>query len=150
MERIFHTTTLLIIISSATLCHGQRLKQDKIYYTWVYKDSARQPVKGFLHHLSDSSLWIRNGYKTPVHREIMLRNVQALKFRRNGNVGKGIGIGALLGFTVGGVVGLFIDQCNYLPCSGGGNISIINPNPGPTRSPRGEGFVVLGIISTIP
>lgn len=87
----------------------------KTYYCWIYGDTAFafKVQKAFIKSVLDSDIVFNiseqgNSF-TKRNKVLTLQNVtniEQLKIRRKGSVGKGMLIGAGIGFFVGGVLGL--------------------------------------------
>lgn len=87
----------------------------KTYYCWIYGDTAFafKVQKAFIKSVLDSNIVfkISDSGNTFVSRNRVLNvqnvvNIDQLKIRRKGSVGKGMLMGAGIGFFVGGLLGL--------------------------------------------
>ena len=85
----------------------------KIYKTWVSLNEEPFKIKGVLYELKDSSILVSNSviikdYSTNKFETINLHmnSIETIKTRRKNRIGKGIWIGALSGFVIGGTIGL--------------------------------------------
>ena len=94
----------------------------KIYKTWVSLNKEPFKIKGVLYELKDSSTLVSNSviikdYSTNKFETINLHmnSIETIKIRRNNNIGRGVWIGAVSGFVIGGLVGLvgFQDDMMY-------------------------------------
>lgn len=85
----------------------------KIYKTWVSLNEEPFKIKGVLYELKDSSILVSNSviikdYSTNRFETINLHmnSIETIKTRRNNGIGRGVWIGAVSGFVIGGLVGL--------------------------------------------
>ena len=88
-------------------------KESNKYKVWITLIDEPFNVNGILYELKDSSLLVSN-YKTysdfiidnnPTI-ELNISNIELIETRKRNRVGKGILIGAVSGFAVGGLIGL--------------------------------------------
>ena len=102
-------TCSLILICTQTLVFGQ-------YRTWVIQKQQNERGKvikivnrGVLQELKDSSIVVSPQYMSTTlstDREIPINSIESLKFRKKNLPGKGLLIGAISGFALGGLMGL--------------------------------------------
>ncbi len=86
---------------------GQTPKQVKSrkYKTWVTRIDNSSSIKGYMSEVGDSSIIISN-LKNIEKQRIYFNDIKIIKFRRKGEIGRGVLFGALTGFAVGGLIGL--------------------------------------------
>lgn len=131
MKTFLHTAILSLLIvhishaqESQDLTIGYQFQKDNSYKTWITNNPDQSKLKGFLYEKNDSSIIIREGFKNfkeidsqeftyddlmnlPLEYTcIPFSNITEMKVRRKGRVGRGVFIGALTGFAVGGLIGL--------------------------------------------
>ena len=102
-------TKLAILISAilffSTGLHAQKSKKkNKVYKVWVSKIDNSKKIKGLLYEVNNESLKIIGKRSTEIN--IDASTIKMIKIRRKGRVGRGVLIGALSGFAVGGIIGL--------------------------------------------
>ncbi len=104
----------LIVFCCLNSIHAQEtIKKNKVYRTWITMNSEPFKVKGFLYEINDSSISVANSkiikeYSTVRFQVAKLHiiDIEKIKTRRNNSIGRGIWIGAVTGFVVGGIIGL--------------------------------------------
>jgi len=103
----------LISVFGLSTVHAQKqIKKDKSYKTWVSLDSKPFKSEGILYEVKDlpdqpGSIVIQKNSKENFDRmNFDIKDIQTIKARRTNSVGKGILIGAISGFVIGGVSGL--------------------------------------------
>ncbi len=109
-----------------------QLKSRK-YKTWVTPIDNSGTIKGYMSEVGDSSIVISN-LKNIEKQRIYFNNIKIIKFRKRGEIVKGVLFGAFTGFAVGGLIGL---------ASGDDKGYIINFT-------AGEKGLVAGTLLTIP
>jgi hypothetical protein len=107
---LFQITIATIIIFCLCFQSGlgqnsQQIREGNYYKAWVKPIDKSHQVKGCLSEIGDSMIIVTNlsNYK---NKSIELKNIKSIKFRKKGKIGKGILFGALIGFSVGGILGL--------------------------------------------
>lgn len=84
------------------------------YKCWIYYDStsAYSNLKGIIHSVADSGIIFATSISGNTFKEddrqlryLEISNIEKIKIRKKGNVGRGILIGAGVGFLVGGLIG---------------------------------------------
>jgi hypothetical protein len=81
-----------------------QVNKNKYYKTWVTLKDNSSKIKGYLSEVGDSMIIISN-FSNNERQVILLKNVKAIKFRKNGTIGRGILLGALTGAAIGVVTG---------------------------------------------
>ena len=97
---------LMMVLLSASFLNlnfGQQSKS-KTFKVWVEIADVERKVMGQLLELRDSSVLIQHWKEEKVE-EIAVSQIEKLKFRRKGAVGKGAGIGAGIGLLSGLLLG---------------------------------------------
>jgi hypothetical protein len=130
MKFFFNTAILSLLfvhISHAQveqdIMRSYQFQKDSSYKTWITLSPDQSKLKGFLYEKNDSSVIIREGFKNfremasqeityddllnlPLdYSSIPITNIDKMKARKKGRVGRGVFIGALTGFAVGGLIG---------------------------------------------
>ena len=130
MKTYLHLAILSFLISNVShaqvaqdLVKGYRFQKDNSYKTWIKLNPDQSKFKGFLYEKNDSSVIIREGFgdfkeidsKEITYDDLMtlpleyssipLSNIDEMKARRKGRVGRGVFLGALTGFAIGGLIG---------------------------------------------
>lgn len=107
------------VIAITALCflnsvHAQgTIQKNKIYRTWIELNREPFKTKGALYELKDSSILVSNSlviqdYSTDRFETVKLHinDIETVKIRRKGRIGRGVLFGALGGFALGGIIGL--------------------------------------------
>ena len=111
--KLFSVAVLFIIFSFSNTQAQDFGKKSNKYRVWITLADEPFEVDGILYELKDSSLLVSN-YKTysdfiidnnPTL-ELKISNIELIETRKRNRVGKGIIIGAVSGFAVGGLIGL--------------------------------------------
>ena len=118
------------------------IRKNKIYRTWISLNSEPFNTKGVLYELRDSSILVSSSlviqdYSTDRFEteQLYINNIETIKTRRKNRVWKGVLIGAVSGFAVGGLIGLI--SGNDPPCDPHSIICI--------RFTAGEKALIAGI-----
>ena len=89
------------------------IHKNKIYRTWISLNSEPFKTKGFLYDLKDSSILVTSSIAIQDYSvdrsgivQLHINNIESIRTRRKNRVGKGVLIGAISGFAVGGLIGL--------------------------------------------
>lgn len=89
----------------------------KFYFSWIKVLENTEPIEGGLYKLQDSSVLLipkvifRNKLYTEVtYMDIAIDNIELIKVRRRGRVGRGAAIGAVSGFGMGFITGFFLSK----------------------------------------
>jgi hypothetical protein len=131
MKAFLHLAILSILIANISqaqeaqdLTKGYQFQKDYAYKTWISNNQDQSKLKGFLYEKNDSSIIIREGFKNfkdinpqeftyddmmnlPLeYSSIPFSNIDVMKARRKGRVGRGVFIGALTGLAIGGLIGV--------------------------------------------
>lgn len=111
--KFVNVIALIVLCSLNSLNAQDTIQKIKIYRTWVSLNSEPFKIKGVLYEIKDSSILVSSSvviqdYSTDKFEIVKLHinNINTIKTRRNNNIGRGILIGALTGFAVGGLTGL--------------------------------------------
>ncbi|MFX0555803.1 hypothetical protein ACOCEA_03350 [Maribacter sp. CXY002] len=91
--------SILSLVFTITTGYAQKVK---IYKVWVTLVNQKQ-VNGTLYAANEDELVVLGEDLTQM--KFVPENIQAIKLRREGNVGKGAWIGALGGLAVGSIAG---------------------------------------------
>lgn len=115
---IFVMSLWVICFAQFTLLAQQSTKKPSIYKAWA--GNIDRKVVGALYEVTDSSLKISNSmnlahYETGEFKyvDVYARDIETIKLRRKGRIGRGILIGAISGFFTGAIIGLIAgdDDC---------------------------------------
>ena len=111
--KFFNVIALIVLCCINSLNAQDTIQKNKIYRTWVSLNSEPFKIKGVLYEIKDSSILVSNSvlikdYSTDRFRvaNLYINEIETIKIRRNNNIGKGVLIGAITGFAVGGLIGL--------------------------------------------
>ena len=87
--------------------------KEKYYYTWIKFQNDSSKLQGILYELQDSSILVANSLVVKNYPDgkygitnVRVPDIYTLKTRRTKSVGRGILIGSITGFAVGGIIGL--------------------------------------------
>lgn len=108
----------LVICFSALFkeVHGQVKKKDIPYQSWLSTLDESYKFKGYLFELKPSEVVMSYNLPNkdyniePMLVSFNIADISTLKFRKEGNVGKGAWIGSLAGFTIGLVLGIVVNS----------------------------------------
>ncbi len=106
---------LAIIVISCFINHSysqENSERQKFYNTWIRFTNDSLKLKGILYELQDSSIVISNSLVVKNYPDgdyeltrIYIQEIAKIKTRREKNTGRGILIGAVSGFAIGGIIG---------------------------------------------
>ena len=109
MKRLFQLI-LFVLCLNVTLSAQNNLN-NRFYRTWVYLDHYPFKVQGALYKMTDSTISISNSFhiqdyknKSFTVQEYPIEDIRVVKLRKNKQKGKGVIIGAVVGFFVGGSI----------------------------------------------
>lgn len=78
---------------------------NKVYQTWVFTQTSRIPIKGLLHHTTDSSIILLDTehkmFGSASSHPILITDIKKIAFRRKGNTGHGALAGGFFGMCLG-------------------------------------------------
>ena len=104
---------LIVLCCLNSLNAQDTIQMIKIYRTWVSLNREPFKIKGVLYEIKDSSILVSSSvviqdYSTNRFKIVKLNinNIETIKTRRKNSIGKGVLIGAVSGFVVGGLIGL--------------------------------------------
>lgn len=111
MKIISVATLIILCCINLTVAQDYGKKHNK-YKTWITLIDEPYEVNGILYALKDSSLLVSN-YKTYAEFivdnsstiELRIDNIDLIETRKRNRLGKGIIIGAVSGFALGGLIG---------------------------------------------
>jgi hypothetical protein len=122
--KFLNVSALIVFCCLNSLNAQDTIQKINIYRTWVSLNSEPFNIKGVLYEIKDSSILVSSSvvirdYSTDRFGMINLHinDIETIKTRKNGNIGKGVLIGAITGFAVGGFIGLL--SGNDPPCPSG-------------------------------
>jgi len=111
--KFINIIALMVLCCLNSLNAQDTIHKNKIYRTWVSLNREPFKFKGVLYEVSDSSILVSRSIvikKNTIDRSEMVNfnisNIETIRTRKNNNIGKGILIGTLSGFVVGGAIGL--------------------------------------------
>jgi hypothetical protein len=104
---------LLTLVFALTTTNAQKVKMYKIWVTTVNQDQ----FKGTLHAANQDELVILGENFTEL--KFVPENIQGIKVRRQGKVGKGAWMGAVSGAVIGAVIGFSSTEDAYITQGGG-------------------------------
>ena len=76
------------------------------YRIWISKMDKSKKVKGFLFEAGDSLLTIMDYSVVGGSRSVEIENINKIKLRKKSKPGRGLLTGALVGFSIGAIIGL--------------------------------------------
>lgn len=144
MKQTIQFLTTCILCLSVQFSFGQTTntpeKKKKTYIVWVKPIDNTSTIKGYLSEVGDM-LVVTPIKKNQTDHRIKLDQVNYLKFRKKGKIGKGLLIGGISGLGIGALVGL----ATHKSSSSSDSFSI---NLGPEFSVLGGGIVgaISGLI----
>lgn len=145
MKAPYLTLAFLVLFSASLSCQKDRVR---IYELKAVMLNGQKPVMGYLAELQDSTIWISPEIyvRSSAYWKLPAADIESLKFRRKGSVGRGLLIGGLSGLAAGAIIGLASgsddkDECNYVTIAGS-PVCFSRINPGLSAS---EKAVVYGL-----
>lgn len=100
------------------------VRKPNVYRTWVTFNDRPLIKEGFLYGVEDSSILVANSLMTKYYSpndyhesELFIPEIKTIKLRKNNSIGKGMLIGAVAGFAIGGILG--IASGDDPPCNSG-------------------------------
>ena len=112
MKKVALLTSILLCISIFSSAQKDTLQRIRIYKAWVTLGGGTT-IQGALYQTKDSSVVIANSLNNngssviaPDLSEVVAGNIYFIKARREGNVTKGVLIGATAGILAGVIIGL--------------------------------------------
>lgn len=101
--------TTIILVFAAVFSLNLVAQRSKPYKVWVSQIDNSVVIKGFLHSADENSLVIRKSDTVIDSTSLIVldaKNIDILKFRRKGRIGRGLGIGAGAGALFGVIIGV--------------------------------------------
>lgn len=77
-----------------------------VYYAVIVRENGKDP-KRILYDVTDSSLMLKDLMSKTIH-SVSYRDISKVKIGRKGTTGIGIGIGAVAGTALGGIIGILV------------------------------------------
>lgn len=120
MKKLPHIS-LAILLSFFLSCpsllgqNALQTKQKQYYKTWINTMDQSSKINGYLIEAGDS-LTLISSLSDNTRISIPVSNIQKIKFRAKGKLGRTVLFGALAGFMVGGVIGLSREEEDYSNC----------------------------------
>jgi len=99
--KLFGLISMLLILFTIATGHCQKIKTYKVWVTLINESK----VKGILYEANEDGLLLMDTKLKDTIAFLDCRNIEQFKVRKKGNVGKGAGIGALGGATIGAIIG---------------------------------------------
>jgi hypothetical protein len=107
-------------ITNLTICNNvgaQSASTKAKHRIWVNQTGVGDKYKGFLYMVKDSSIYMSPFLKNDDsalmgnnYQKIDYQQIDIIKIRRKGKVGRGMLIGSLLGFSIGSFIGLMSED----------------------------------------
>jgi|GEM_PF-3482207 len=99
---------LLLVLFQPLISDAQNEPKERPYKLWLRSMDSPVVKIGYLQSLSDSSMTIHRGWyvKPREQQTFQAEQIQWVKFRKEGKVLRGVGIGAALGLTTGIIWGV--------------------------------------------
>ena len=114
--------TLLLLIIACLQVQAQTVRSKPLYYSWIYLNNQKEPLKGVIVAAKDSSLLfinstllINNKNSSNINpQEVPVSTISKVKYRKRSAVRKGLLFGALGGAAAGGIIGYASgdDECD--------------------------------------
>lgn len=112
---------------------GVYLSEGKVNKAWITMINPAIKVEGYLYEVTDSSLVVSSTMtlmeSQPVitlnNTVVQVSNIQKIKLRRKGSVGKGYLIGTSIGIGVGIIAGIAADDGGWVVFAAAGTLGII-------------------------
>jgi len=118
---VFNMLLIFILGIAGTVYAQKTSPKNRLYKTWIKKTNSKTRLVGVLYQVEDGKLQIsENNFD---HQVIYAHEIDKIKLRRQGSIGRGVMIGILSGFATGVLIGLM--SGNDPPCA---------------RPPRNSGF----------
>lgn len=123
--RIVVLNVLLIITLGMTgTIHAQKTsKKNRLYKTWVKKTDSKTRLVGILYQVEDNKLQISNSFEQKAYdlnqfdyQDVYAHEIEKIKLRRKGNIGRGALTGIVSGFVTGALI---VGSAEELPLLGG-------------------------------
>lgn len=109
----FYLIAIIVLCFLYSLNAQDSIQPKKIYNTWISLNSAPFNIKAVLYETKDSSISVsssvvKQDYSTGNFEisNLHINEIETIKIRRKGSVGRGVWIGALAGCALGGIIGL--------------------------------------------
>ena len=101
----------ILLFSFHILYAQETSKKNEIYKIWVKPVDQSGVIKGYLYSVNGTSIKLIDNKILDTTNLITIdsKNIDIIKWRRNGNIKKGIGYGAAGGALIGIIVGLTTD-----------------------------------------
>ena len=100
---------LLLFLGVTQLVAPQSIsKKSNVYRAWISILGSPEPIQGYLYNADSSivTLTLKNSFDLDHLQTIESTRIDQIKLRKKGVIGKGVWIGALVGFGVGVTAGL--------------------------------------------
>lgn len=107
---------VIVLLCSVTSFSQQTKKKIRPHRVWVSVIEDQDVIKGYLFAIDDTSIKIINkkSLDTSDLKTVEAKNIDIIKIRRKGKIGRGIGIGAASGIVLGVIVGLVDSQDSWI------------------------------------
>ena len=112
ISRLLCVSALIVLCCLNSLNAQDTVPKIKIYRTWVYLKSEPFITEGVLYQVNDSSVSVSNSLvKKDYSRgsfkveNLHINDIETINIRKKNSVGKGVGFGAMAGFTTGAIIG---------------------------------------------
>lgn len=122
--KFLNIIALILLCCLNSLNAQDTIQKIKIYRTWVSLNSEPFKIKGVLYEIKDSSILVSSSVVIQDYSidrfevaNLHINNIETIKTRRKNNIGKGVLIGAVSGFVLGGLIGLI--SGDDPPCTSG-------------------------------
>ncbi len=113
----FINVIVLIVLCSLNSLNAQdtiqniKIQPKCIYATWISLNNEPFKINGVLYEIKDSSILVSStiffkDYSKGRMVNLHINNIETIKIRRIDRAGKGVLIGAITGFAVGGSIGI--------------------------------------------
>jgi len=103
---------LFIIFLFHQLNAQETATKNRKYKTWVKKTDSKSRLVGVLYQVEDTKLLISNSFEHEVYdlnqfeyQDVYAYEIEKIKLRRKGSIGRGILIGVASGFVTGAIIG---------------------------------------------
>jgi len=114
---------VIITLGMAGTVHAQETtKKIRLYKSWVKKTDSKTRLVGILYQVEDNKLRISHSFNQEIYdlnqfhyQDVYAHEINEVKLRRKGGIGRGVLIGFVSGFATGALIGLV--SGNDPPCA---------------------------------
>ena len=112
---LIHVLFIIFLVMHANA--QEKATKKHMYKAWVKKTDRSSRLIGALYEVQDTKLLISNSLKLKdydlnqfEYQDVYAHEIEKIKLRRKGKVGRGILMGAAFGLVTGAIIGKFVDS----------------------------------------